>query len=445
MNESYMNKIKETFPVIPMQMQKERLEEVLAAAENPVEKRYVNKSVKREELLKEDSLMETIQQKLNPLRKAIGNIPSNAFPSNHPFVPNITKKSASPEIAGILSEQKKELKSRLMTYAACVNEMYKNITEYRTEIQSMIEAEEKGAAGEDMVESYLRRNLDCRILSGVILPAAYKREGAPKTAETDLLVISPKGVYVCEVKNYGKAGQTLEVQPDGHVIKRDYYGRFLDDMGSPYEQNRRHCEAVAQILSQNGLSQMPIYSVLLIGNTDVAVNNNSTYLAMDMYQFADTVKAAGTEPEFDAALTNKAFQAIQAARMGERKFPIPSVSEHYAEMEEKVSYLEELNNVQPEWAKMYAESVNEWVVASDEKWRTTKEGKKWRRATRASNFWMFMALLMFLAMPTFFVLGFVYDNTDLWFGILGSMFICVSFIGFATRLTEPWEQLAICS
>lgn len=436
MNESYMMKIKETFPVIPMQMQKERLEEVLAAAKSPVEKRYVNKSEKREELLKEDSLVEAIQRKVNPLRKTMGNAYACGFPDNHPFVPNITKKSASPEITSILSEQRKELKSRLMTYAACVNEMYKNITEYRTEIQSMIEAEEKGAAGEDMVESYLRRNLDCRILSGVILPAAYKREGAPKTAETDLLVISPKGVYVCEVKNYGKAGQTLEVQPDGHVIKRDYYGRFLDDMGSPYEQNRRHCEAVAQILSRNGLSQMPIYSVLLIGNTDVAVNNNSTYLAMDMYQFADTVKAAGTEPEFDAALTNKAFQAIQAARMGERKFPIPSVSEHYAEMEEKVSYLEELNNVQPEWAKMYAESVNEWVVASDEKWRTTKEGKKWRSAERWFSFWIAMFFLLLLSVPVFLVLGFVFDNPMWWLGIFAVVAFGVPYIAIAASAED---------
>ena len=39
-----------------------------------------------------------------------------------------------------------------------------------------------------------------------------------------------------------------------------------------------------------------------------------------------------------------------------------------------------------------------------------------------------MAALMVLAMPVFFVLGFVYDNTDWWIGVTGASLVAGVFV-----------------
>lgn len=223
--------------------------------------------------------------------------------------------------------------------------------------------EEKGASGETQVETYLKRNLNCRILASVILPSAIVSEDMPKTAETDLLVISSYGVFVCEIKNYGKSGQLLEILASGEFIKKDRSGRALERMGFPFKQNSRHCDAVRKVLTDNGLSDVPIYPVVILANPDVIVTNNSNYWVMDMYRFCEAMKAGFNGKKVSAGLQHKVYETIQANRMGERKFPIPCVQDNLAEtLDEMSKKLDEARR--SEWKK----AVLQWKETVERGW-----------------------------------------------------------------------------
>lgn len=59
---------------------------------------------------------------------------------------------------------------------------------------------------ENISRALQRSNGHFTYLENIVI-SAY--EESVKTSETDVYIISSKGIFVCEVKNYGKSGETL--------------------------------------------------------------------------------------------------------------------------------------------------------------------------------------------------------------------------------------------
>lgn len=84
---------------------------------------------------------------------------------------------------------------------------------------------QKGKAGEEHVGEVLRRYGNrFHFLENIVIPA-YEEEG--KTSETDVYIINSKGIFVCEVKNYGDSGQTLYMPDNGDWQLINEQGRLL--------------------------------------------------------------------------------------------------------------------------------------------------------------------------------------------------------------------------
>lgn len=366
---SYIEEIKNSFPEIQMPLSEEQVSRIEANCALKPQTIYIAKSDKVQELERELAEVNALYSKVAKAaacwveeKRGKYNLDYKVPTFHGPNLP-YTKYRTDGTYDAVQSKiepvtgMAKSVANRIGTAVLNMQDM---LDEFREKIQRDVEIEQKGLAGENEVEQYISRKMDCRVLSNVVLPEVRESADAPKTSETDLLVISDTGVYVCEIKNYGKAGQTLSVQPNGQIIKKDYYGRELENMGSPFYQNARHTKAVKSVLEAAGLGDMPVYSVVIIANTDVNVENNSTNIVTDMYGFCDVAAKGFYGATCTAEQQSAIFTAIQAKRMTERKFPFLSMTP----VTEAVlcTCIEAENAVQgyEKWVEQTQEKINLW-------------------------------------------------------------------------------------
>lgn len=370
MNDSYIDEIKKTFPKIELPLTEDQLQRIEAAARMKPQEIYVEKSERIPALEREMAVTSALYGRVNGLFDAWSMKKWVRFARYQvPYVNCPQLESPKDAINNILAGAEQEVNSCVARMHCAVKDLRQMLTFVYNDLEAALEAERKGLAGESRVEDYLIRNLNCRVLSGVILPTPDSWNGGPKTAETDLLVISEYGVYVCEVKNYGKAGQTLEIMPSGEIIKKDA-GRVLENMGSPFRQNARHCKAVESVLARAGMTDVPVYSAVIMANTDVQVINNSQYQVFDMYSFCEHLSHKKLA-KFTMAQCQAVFSVIQANRMTERKFPVFGVSSVADALEEDLRCIEHETANKDVLCNAMQEAVRVWRDDVSAKWAAT--------------------------------------------------------------------------
>lgn len=411
MNNSYIEEMKNSLTPIPVPMDEAQLAQLGTLVDSlKAPTKLIAKSERIPELQKELEVARSLRAKAEALvpawrmsiddaAKKCGKMPDLSFEELQFF--EYEKGEEKKFVSEYVEANRNRAFYFLRTVHTAINGIYQQLRDVEETLEYNLEMEQKGTAGEIGVENYLRRNLSCRIMNSVVLPSAQTGADAPKTAETDLLVISQHGVYVCEIKNYGKAGQTLDVQPNGSIAKLDYYGRFLENMGSPTVQNQHHCAAVAKVLADAGLPQVPVYSVIIIANTEVSISNHSRYAVMDMYAFRDMVnrRIEGlvlTEEEMQSV-----YAVIMAKRMTERKFPIVAVSPIRAQTEDALAQIERAAAEYGDWwresSKVFQNSISKanaiWIKAHP---KLAKNQKRWQRVKstpRTSLLWLAMGII----------------------------------------------------
>lgn len=394
MNNSYIEEIKNGFPEIQRPFTEEQLARFEANCALQPQTKYVAKSERMQELEKE---LEVVKELTGKVNKAVDCwvLTKNGRTKTDYRAPSFTtpnlpyKKYKTDGTFDTVNDCIDPLKK---TAFMCADRMGKatlalqqTLVDAREELERNIEIEQKGIAGENKVEEYISRKLDCRVLSSVILPGVQESADTPKTAETDLLVIADTGVYVCEVKNYGKAGQTLDVQPNGQIIKRDYYGRELENMGSPFAQNARHIEAVKRVLAAAGMENAAVYSVVIIANTDVTVDNSSNYIVTDMYGFCDIATKGFYGVTCTAEQQSAIFNAIQAKRMSERKFPCMALSPLVETITCTCIEAKDALQRYEVWTESTKAAVAEWSGKAENIWKSHHKREVYYRNFRKRN------------------------------------------------------------
>ena len=148
---------------------------------------------------------------------------------------------------------------------------------WRTSFDSKYPIIANGVKGENVVskamQDMVENNPDIKILKGFRF-----RYADNATAECDLLILSSRGIFCVEVKNYGMdSGYTLEIAANGIWHKR--YGDQLHQIdGNPFLQNATHVEALKKRfgsefakLTDDG-SIPPIHKLVVVPN-DIQIEN----------------------------------------------------------------------------------------------------------------------------------------------------------------------------
>lgn len=116
------------------------------------------------------------------------------------------------------------------------------------------EWKDAGSSGERTIYRTLIDEI--HIPENQILRNVYVPNGKGGTSEIDLLVISKKGIFVFEVKNYG--GKIYGDMKHQKWIQ--YLGGKKKYFYNPFRQNKTHCENLKKYISKYG--EVPIISLL---------------------------------------------------------------------------------------------------------------------------------------------------------------------------------------
>lgn len=116
------------------------------------------------------------------------------------------------------------------------------------------EWKDAGSSGERTI--YRALVDDIHVPENQILRNVYIPNSKGKTSEIDLLVVSKKGIFVFEVKNYGG-----KIYGD---MKRQKWVQYLGGKKNyfynPFRQNKTHCDNLKKYISRYG--EIPIVSLL---------------------------------------------------------------------------------------------------------------------------------------------------------------------------------------
>ncbi len=382
------------FSKLPMPITERQQAVIEEACSLQPQTRYIYKSQRSDELSKELELLSVLYTQLDEVKRKYLDSNGRELRFRHinygtsyfEYLPywKYRKDGVRDALEGAVKDAHEESWTKYRFLLDNYMRLYTTLTDAYATVQRDAQAEAKGSAGEDAVFDYLTRALNCRVLSNVILPSAEIGPNAPKTAESDLLIISGNGIYVCEVKNYGKAGQTLTVDPNGKIVKWDRNGYKLEEFASPFAQNAHHCEAVSKLLTQAGITEYKVIPVVVIASTDVVVENSSKFSVMDKYQLVQMITAEDAENIYSASMQNKAYDAIQKARLGERKFPMLSISNAYPILSEAATILMDAVKNRDEYYSQTNKSVSEYIESINKVWLQKHKvqsfiGKQWKR------------------------------------------------------------------
>ncbi len=167
----------------------------------------------------------------------------------------------------------------ILRSAQTVFENFYNLIE---ETEQNLKIIRRGYDGEDYVyQAFSKYSDQYTMLSNVVIPSY---EEGRRTSETDMYLVCSKGVFVCEVKNYGYKGQTINVTDEPMWNITDDMGRSVAQKKSPFAQNKKHCYSTMRLLRDKlGLKDVPIIPVFVAGNPDVELNVQTNEIAVKAY------------------------------------------------------------------------------------------------------------------------------------------------------------------
>ena len=224
------------------------------------------------------------------------------------------------------------------------------------ESEKNMQIAQKGKEGEDQVSRVLQQ---CRdrffYLENVVIPVSGEQG---KTSETDVYIINSKGVFVCEVKNYGKSGQTLMIPNTGdwEIYEGD---KFLKSKPSAFVQNERHCNATSAFIKEHLGKEVPIIPVVIIANDEVMINRqtqNAVIRADEICRFVENWQDA-----VDYETQKQVVQAFEENMLDANDFPVKLNRDRAGYLssviEEMVPYLQVNEKIAVELTKMYVQGM----------------------------------------------------------------------------------------
>ena len=179
-----------------------------------------------------------------------------------------------------------------------------------------------------------------------------------ETSETDVYIVTSKGIFGCEVKNWGKKGQTIVISKDGQWKIETGRGQYKIIEHSPVGQNARHCLATERFLEKNGLSRdhYKVIPLVIIANNDVQMRNysdNSVIRISEIYNFIERYKSP---VHLTQEQQEKVLAAFDNCEVSERAFPILSISRNEQIIKEHIHSICEWYKDECTWKEAVAQA-----------------------------------------------------------------------------------------
>ncbi len=236
--------------------------------------------------------------------------------------------------------------------------VYNSLLTLKEESENYVRIAEKGKTGEDYVSSILNQYRNkFFILENIVIPA-YEEKG--NTSETDVYIISSKGIFVCEVKNYGSLGQTLYIPEHGEWQILNSSGHFLSNKPSAFVQNERHCNATRRFIKEHLGIEVPIIPVVIIANNevDITMENPEKDIVIRANQINELVSNFQDVLTYD--VQKKIVETFENKKLDPNDFPVKINTDraNYAKeiLKEYLPYMR--TNVKIADAYMQAEKQN---------------------------------------------------------------------------------------
>lgn len=176
-----------------------------------------------------------------------------------------------------------------------------------------------GKRGEDLIDNYLS------LYKGLFYDLKnYRVEFEGQRVENDHIIISPNGVFVVEVKNYGESGNfDIKIEKDGRWSRIYKDGRINIFEENPTKQNDRHIVYLQRLinseLGRNMAEGIEVKGIIAIGNNIVNIQNESLQnivRAEGIYSIISSYSKILSIDEMDAI-----YMALEKYQVPIQKYP----------------------------------------------------------------------------------------------------------------------------
>lgn len=161
---------------------------------------------------------------------------------------------------------------------------------------------------------------------------------------------------MCEVKNYGRSGQTLIIPDTGdwEICERN---RFIKSKPSAFVQNERHCNATSAFIKEHLGKEVPIIPVVIIANDEVEINRQTQNAVIRANEIGDFVES--WQDAVDYETQKQIVQAFEENKLDANDFPVKLNRDRAGYLngaiEELVPYLQVNEKIAVELTKMYVQ------------------------------------------------------------------------------------------
>lgn len=186
----------------------------------------------------------------------------------------------------------------------------------------------KGHIGEERVTEHLE------LFKDVIINIPNVRFELEDTSiEADNVVVTDKGIFCIETKNYGREGETILITKDG--LWKRYDGDHEIPMKNVTEQHNRHL-GIMQRFINNELKKMGfeipyVYfeEIYVIANDEVAINNMSEFKVVRPSSVYNTIRNTITNIKLSRDVQLAICKIIEENRAELKKYPVKSYKENF--------------------------------------------------------------------------------------------------------------------
>lgn len=144
----------------------------------------------------------------------------------------------------------------------------------------------KGIDGEQRTLNSLKAiTVSYPILNNVRLEEDIKNSNEKYSAETDLIAITDRAVFLIETKNYGNRGDELTITSDGRWLLKNKNTKKEKTLQNPFKQITDHIFIINKFFENNKISfSLPIIPIIALANDELIlqIEDNETLYAKVM-------------------------------------------------------------------------------------------------------------------------------------------------------------------